>query len=160
MLLGGGGRPSEAAPPPSPTTPPSRPSIPGTLRPARIGSASSFSTSGDAFFLLPKPRGIVVLQGVQREGMGGGCSGGGWGGGGGLRYDQTNIHLFSCRSVGCLRHSNSMVLQTSLKAVSTRPLNGYRSPHIRAVYIAGSVMSSSLQWMILSWKTETEILSF
>ncbi|KAG7243464.1 hypothetical protein INR49_011020 [Caranx melampygus] len=34
-----------------------------------MGSASSFSTNGDAFFLLPKPRGIVVLQ--RGEGSGG-----------------------------------------------------------------------------------------
>lgn len=60
MLLGGGGRPSDVAPSPSPTPPPSRPSTPETLRPPRMGSASSFSTNGDAFFLLPRPRGIVA----------------------------------------------------------------------------------------------------
>lgn len=65
MLLGGGGRPSDAAPSPSPTPPPSRPSMPETLRPPRMGSASSFSTNGDAFFLLPRPRGIVVQASAE-----------------------------------------------------------------------------------------------
>ena len=129
--MAGGGRPSEVAPSPNPTTPPSRPSIPDTLRPARMGSASSFSTNGDAFFLLPRPRGIVVLQGEPRQGEG--------------RRLLWGVTPQSRPTYTCSAKSAAGLLDVYVTGVTQR-----------AAHIAGSVRSSSLGWSSAGRHTNTQ----
>lgn len=138
MLLGGGGRPSDVAPSPSPTPPPSRPSMPDTLRPPRMGSASSFSTSGDAFFRLPRPRGIVVQGSTDTgEGKGGGCSRDLW-------AVQTNIHLSTQISVTVI-NVYATGMRWSSGPTRNAPQPGvFLNPNICIVFTAE--LSTSAAW--------------